>query len=98
MHGIYSNSTVDEKTHTLYTKVINLGHDATEGTLHLCGGHATKATITRLAAEQGTDENTMQEPLRVAPLQVEAQVEADQSTIRFQVPPFSISILSVSLQ
>lgn len=98
MHGIYSNSTVDEKTHTLYTKVINLGHDATEGTLHLCGGHATKATITRLAAEQGTDENTMQEPLKVAPLQVEAQVEADQSTIRFQVPPFSISILSVSLQ
>ena len=98
MHGIYSNSTVDEKTHTLYTKVINLGHDATEGTLHLCGGHATKATITRLAAEQGTDENTMQEPLKVAPLQVEAQVEPDQSTIRFQVPPFSISILSVSLQ
>ena len=40
----------------------------------------------------------MQEPLKVAPLQVEAQVEADQSTIRFQVPPFSISILSVSLQ
>lgn len=40
----------------------------------------------------------MQEPLKVAPQQVEAQVEPDQSTIRFQVPPFSISILSVSLQ
>ena len=67
MHGIYSNSTVDEKTHTLYTKVINLGHDATEGTLHLCGGHATKATCTRLAAAQGSDENTEREPLMVAP-------------------------------
>ena len=40
----------------------------------------------------------MQEPLRVAPVQVETAVEPDGSTVRFSVPPFSISILSVSLQ
>ena len=98
MHGVYSTSTLDERTGTLYTKVVNLGNTGTDGTLHLNGGRATKATLTRLAAQKGTDENTMQEPLRVAPVQVETAVEPDGSTVRFSVPPFSISILSVSLQ
>ena len=78
--------------------MVNLGNTGTDGTLHLNGGHATKATLTRLAAQKGTDENTMQEPLRVAPVQVETAVEPDGSTVRFSVPPFSISILSVSLR
>ena len=98
MHGVYSTSTLDERTSTLYTKVVNLGNTGTDGTLHLNGGRATKATLTRLAAQKGTDENTMQEPLRVAPVQVETAVEPDGSTVRFSVPPFSISILSVSLR
>ena len=98
MHGIYSTSTLDERTGTLHTKVVNLGSASTDGTLRLQGGHATRATITRLAAPRGTDENTMQDPMRVSPVEVEAQVEQEGTAIPFSVPPFSISILSVSLR
>lgn len=98
MRGVYSTSTLDERTGMLYTKVVNLGSASTDGTLHLQGGKASQADVTRLAAEHGTDENTMQEPLKVSPVQAEAQVEADGSTVHFSVPPFSISILSVRLQ
>lgn len=98
MRGVYSTSTLDEQGGMLYTKVVNLGSAATDGTLTLSGGHATSATITRLAAGKGTDENTMQEPMRVSPVEVEAQVEADGRTIYFAVPPFSISILSVRVR
>lgn len=98
MRGIYSTSTLDERSGTLYTKVVNLGSAATDGTLHITGGRATKATVTRLAAGKGTDENTMQEPLRVSPTLVETQVEQDGATVHFAVPPFSISILSVGVR
>lgn len=98
MRGIYSTSKLDERTGTLYTRVVNLGSAATDGTLTLRGGRAVSATVTRLAATHGTDENTMQEPLKVSPTEAQVEVQADGTTVGFAVPPFSISILSVRLR
>lgn len=98
MHGVYSSSTLDEKTNTLYTKIINLGATGTEGTLLLKGGQAKEAEMIRLAAERGTDENTMEHPTKVAPKKLAVAIEPAANTLHFNVAPFSISILSVKLQ
>ena len=98
MHGVYANSTLDEKTRTLYTKVVNLCSKGTTGTLQLSGGSAATAEMVRLAGMTGEDENTMQYPNNIVPRPAIVQKAESGKKLIFDVAPFSVNIITTKLQ
>ena len=98
MHGVYTNSTLDEKTNTLYTKIVNLCSTGTQGTLQLAGGSAAKAEMVRLCGLSGEDENTMQYPNNIVPRPAKIQIAEEGKQIIFPVAPFSVNIITTQLK
>lgn len=98
MYGVYCNSTLDEETGTLYTKVVNLCPTGTSGTLNLSGGIAAKAEMVRLTGMTGDDENTMQYPNNIVPRPAAVQITDEGKRLTFPVAPFSLSIITTKLK
>ena len=98
MHGVYANSTLDEKTSTLYTKIVNLCNTGTQGTLNLTGGTAAKAEMVRLVGMSGEDENTMQYPTNIVPRPARVQMDGEGRKLTFEVAPYSINIITTKLK
>jgi len=98
MHGVFANSTLDEKTNTLYTKVVNLCGTGTKGTVQLAGGSAEKAEMVRLYGLSGEDENTMQYPDNIVPRPAKVQTTGDGRTLTFDVAPNSVNIITTKLK
>ncbi|MBO7068014.1 MAG: carbohydrate binding domain-containing protein [Bacteroidaceae bacterium] len=98
MHGVYANSTLDEKSNTLYTKIVNLCSTGTTGSLQLSGGTAAKAEMVRLYGLSGEDENTMQYPNNIVPRPAKVQTTGDGKTLTFDVAPNSVNIITTKLK
>ena len=98
MHGVFANTTLDEKTRTLYTKVVNLCSKGTTGTLELSGATAATAEMVRLSGMTGEDENTMQYPDNIVPRPAAVQKAAGGKKLTFDVAPFSVNIITTKLQ
>ena len=98
LHGVYANSTLDEKTNTLYTKIVNLCETGTTGTLQLAGGAAEKAEMVRLVGMSGDDENTMQYPDNIVPRPAKVQTGGGGRKLTFEVAPFSVNIITTKLK
>ena len=97
MHGVYANSTLDEKTGILYTKIVNLCASGTTGTLNLSGGTAGESEMVRLYGLSGEDENTMQYPDNIVPRPAKVQIADEGRKLTFDVPAFSINIITTKL-
>ena len=97
MRGIYGNTTLDEKSNTLYIKVVNVGDGATQGCVNLLGGTAQGAGMVRLSSESGQDENTRLNPMAIHPRNMGVLVERGGQQIKFPVAPFSVNIITVKL-
>ncbi|MBQ8968415.1 MAG: carbohydrate binding domain-containing protein [Bacteroidaceae bacterium] len=98
MRGIYSNSTLDEQTRTLYIKVVNVGEGGAQGCINLSGGLAERAGMVRLASERGQDENTRRDPQAIHPRHIGVFVDRGGAQLKFPVAPFSVNILTVKLK
>ena len=98
MRGVFSNSTLDEKTNTLYIKVVNVGEGSTQGCVILNGGLAAQSSMVRLAAESGQDENTRQDPLVIQPHYIGTFIDQGGRQVKFPVAPFSVNIITVKLK
>lgn len=98
LHGVYANSTLDEKTGTLYTKIVNLCDTGTKGCIELSGGTAAKAEMIRLAGMTGDDENTMQYPNNIVPRPAKVTTLDEGRRLTFDVAPFSINIITSKLK
>lgn len=97
LHGVYANSTLDEKTGTLYTKIVNLCATGTTGSLELSGGTAAEAEMVRLAGMTGEDENTMQYPNNIVPRPAKVTTLDGGRCLIFDVAPFSVNIITTKL-
>lgn len=97
LHGVYANSTLDEKTNTLYTKIVNLCATGTTGSLELSGGTAAEAEMVRLAGMTGEDENTMQYPNNIVPRPAKVVTSDEGRKLIFDVAPFSVNIITTKL-
>ena len=97
LHGVYANSTLDEKTGTLYTKIVNLCATGTTGSLELSGGSAAEAEMVRLAGMTGEDENTMQYPNNIVPRPAKVTTLDGGRCLIFDVAPFSVNIITTKL-
>ena len=95
---MYANSTLDEKTNTLYTKIVNLCDSGTTGSLELSGGTAAEAEMVRLVGMTGDDENTMQFPNNIVPRPAKIQTEDAGRKLTFEVAPFSVNIITTKLK
>ena len=98
MRGIYANSTLDEKTNTLYIKVVNVGEGSTQGCVNLSNAVAQRAGMVRLASESGQDENTRIDPMAIHPRHIGVFVERDGHQLKFPVAAFSVNIITVNLK
>ncbi len=98
MHGVYANSTLDEKGNILYTKIVNLCGTGTSGTLELSGGTAEKAEMVRLAGMTGEDENTMQYPNNIVPRPAKVVTSDAGNRLTFDVAPYSVNIITTKLK
>ena len=98
LYGVYANSTLDEKTNTLYTKIVNLCDTGTTGSLELSGGTAAKAEMVRLAGMTGDDENSMQYPNNIVPRPAKVVTEDAGRKLTFEVVPFSVNIITTKLK
>jgi alpha-L-arabinofuranosidase len=98
LYGVYANSTLDEKTNTLYTKVVNLCDSGTTGSIELSGGTAQEATMVRLVGMSGDDENTMQYPDNIVPRPAKVQTADGGRKLTFDVAPFSVNIITTKLR
>ena len=98
MHGVYANSTLDEKSNTLYTKIVNLCGTGTTGTLQLSGGTAEKTEMVRLAGMTGDDENTMQYPNNIVPRPAKIQTADEGRRLIFDVAPYSVNVITTKLK
>lgn len=97
LHGVYANSTLDEKTNTLYTKIVNLCDSGTTGSLELSGGSAEKAEMVRLYGLSGDDENTMRYPDNIVPRPAKVVTSDEGRKLIFDVAPFSVNIITTKL-
>ena len=98
MHGVFQGSTLDEKTNTLYTKIVNLCETGTLGTLQLSGGTAERAEMVRLYGLSGEDENTMQYPDNIVPRPAQVQTTEGGRKLTFDVAPYSVNIITTKLK
>ena len=98
LHGVYANSTLDEKTGTLYTKIVNLCDTGAKGSIDLSGGRAAEAEMVRLAGMTGDDENTMQYPDNIVPRPAKVVMSDEGRRLTFDVAPFSINIITTKLK
>ncbi len=102
MEGVYATTTIDEKAKVMYVKVVNVGEGSADGILNLsnCQVNTAKAgavSLTRLSSASGDDENTLQNPRAIYPVQADAKA-TDARTVRFHVPAFSVNILKLQLK
>ncbi len=98
MRGIFSNSTLDEATNTLYVKVINVGGESTNGTVNIQNGTAASAEMIRLATDSGQDENSIDHPLNVIPRPANVDLAQGGKRLTFEVAPYSISVITVKMK
>ncbi len=98
MRGVFSDTTLDEATNTLYIKVVNVGGEATNGTVNLENGAVSVAEMLRLSSASGQDENSMEHPLNIIPRPANVDIGAQGRRLTFDVTPFSVNIITAKLK
>ena len=111
MEGVYASTTIDDATHTMYVKVVNVGDGHADGTINLKNCRvANKAvgninhdvpakadvSLTRLSSASGDDENTIDNPKHIFPQEGNVRAEGP-STVKFDVPAYSVNIIKIGL-
>ena len=102
MEGVYASTTIDDATKTMYVKVVNVGEGFADGTINLSNcsvnpSDKSAVSLTRLASADGNDENSLDNPKNIYP--TAGAVKASSPTkIDFQVPAFSVNIITVKIQ
>ena len=91
--GIFSSATIDENTDELIVKVVNTGDEQTTAQLNLTNFIPRCARVIRLSSADGMDENSLQKPTAIVP--VEQQLSPDGSQLLVDIPPYSLNIVHI---
>ena len=91
--GIFSSATIDENTGELIVKVCNTGDMVTTASLNLKNFSASEARVVRLAAAEGTDENSLSEPTNISP--VEQPLSPETNRVVLDIPAYSLNIVHI---
>ena len=91
--GIFSSATIDDASGELIVKVVNTGDEATTARLNLKNFKPTSAYVVRLAANDGMEENTLDTPTAIHP--VEQLLSPENGSIPLDVPSYSLNIVRI---
>ena len=91
--GIFSSATIDDASGELIVKVVNTGDEATTARLNLKNFKPTSAFVVRLAANDGMEENTLDTPTAIHP--VEQLLSPENGSIPLDVPSYSLNIVRI---
>ena len=92
--GIYSSATIDDTTGELIVKVVNNGDAATTARLNLKNFAPGEAKVVRLAANDGMEENTLDAPTTIHP--IEQQLSPEDGSVLLDVPAYSLNIVRIT--
>ena len=92
--GIYSSATIDDATGDLIVKVVNNGDAATTARLNLKNFAPGEAKVVRLAANDGMEENTLDAPTTIYP--IEQQLSPEDGSVLLDVPAYSLNIVRIT--
>ena len=91
--GIFSSATIDDATGELIVKVVNTSDAATTARLNLKHFTPDCSRVVRLAANDGMEENTLQAPTTIHP--VEQLLSPENGSVWLDVPPYSLNIVRI---
>ena len=91
--GIFSSATIDDNTGELIVKVVNTSDEATTATLNLSHFAPVSASVVRLVANDGMDENTLDAPTNIHP--VEQLLSPMKDNVLLDVPAYSLNIVRI---
>ena len=91
--GIFSSATIDDASGELIVKVANTSDAATTAKLNLQHFAPKQACVVRLAANDGMDENTIDMPTAIHP--VEQLLSPEGNGVLLDVPPYSLNIVRI---
>ena len=91
--GIFSSATIDDASGELIVKVTNTSDAATTARLNLKNFKPASARVVRLAANDGMEENTLDTPTAIHP--VEQLLSSENGSILLDVPPYSLNIVRI---
>ena len=92
--GIFSSATIDDATGELIVKVANTSDVATTANVNLKNFTPASARVVRLAANDGMEENTLDAPTTIHP--VEQLLSPENNSVQFDVPPYSLNIIRLT--
>lgn len=90
--ALYQSVQLDERTGELIVKVVNPNATAQPLQLNVANMGIADGSVVRLAASEGTAENTMEAPETVAPSAPEVAVVTDAHHAAFDIPAYSLSV------
>jgi alpha-L-arabinofuranosidase len=93
--GVYALGGRDEKSGQIIIKAVNPGSEPLDTTIRIEGAKKLKpkARVITLAGEKPTDENTLDKPNQVVP--VESLFEGVGPEFRYTLKPYSLTILRI---
>ena len=91
--GIFSSATIDDASGELIVKVANTSDAATTARLNLKNFKPASARVVSLAANDGMEENTLDTPTAIHP--VEQLLSPENGSILLDVPPYSLNIVRI---
>ncbi len=91
--GIFSSATIDEPTGELIVKVVNTQSEGTTAKLNVKNLPVKQAQLTRLRANDGMDENTLQQPTNIYPTHHE--LSPDGNIVDVEIPAYSLNIIHI---
>ena len=92
--GVFSSATIDDQTGELIVKIVNSQDEGTTARLNISNFNVSRATLTRLRANSGYDENTLLQPTNISPTTHELSPECN--TVDMELPPYSLSIVRIT--
>ena len=90
---VFASATIDEANNELIVKIVNSLNTSTTATLDLKNFRAHEARVIRLQANGGMDENTLENPTNIHP--VETSLSPNENSVLVDIPANSLNIVRI---
>lgn len=91
--GIFSTATIDDTTGELIVKIANTSDVMTTSQINLKHFTPTSAKVIRLIANDGMEENTLDEPTKIHP--TEQLLSPENDNVKLDIPAYSLNIIRI---
>lgn len=91
--GVFSSATIDEQSGELIVKIVNSQEEGTTARLNIQNFEVKNASLIRLRANDGEDENSLPNPTNISPTYHELSPECN--TVEVELPAYSLNIIRI---